>query len=90
MNYNPGINASALRIGQVLKIPALKTVNSYRRKNDDQNIDFKDTYVIKQGDTLWSIALKYNVQVETLAVKNGIEVNSVLSLGQKLKVPIIN
>lgn len=90
MNYNPGINASALKIGQVLKIPALKTVNSYRRKNDDQNVEFKDTYVIKQGDTLWSIALKYDVQVETLAEKNGIEVNSVLSLGQKLKVPIIN
>lgn len=90
MNYNPGIKASALRIGQVLKIPALKTVNSYRRKNDDQNVEFKGIYVIKQGDTLWSIALKYNVQVETLAEKNGIEVNSVLSLGQKLKVPIIN
>lgn len=90
MNYNPGIKASALRIGQVLKIPALKTVNSYRRKNDDQNVEFKGIYVIKQGDTLWSIALKYSVQVETLAEKNGIEVNSVLSLGQKLKVPIIN
>ncbi|UTC78507.1 transglycosylase SLT domain-containing protein [Treponema sp. OMZ 799] len=90
INYNPGIKASALRIGQVLKIPALKTVNSYRRKKDDQNVEFNGVYIIQKGDTLWSIALKHDVQVETLAAKNGIEVNSVLSLGQKLKVPIIN
>ncbi|UTC65111.1 transglycosylase SLT domain-containing protein [Treponema sp. OMZ 788] len=90
INYNPGIKASALRIGQVLRIPALKTVNSYRRKKDDQNVEFNGIYIIQKGDTLWSIALKHDVQVETLASKNGIEVNSVLSLGQKLKVPIIN
>nr|WP_253687241.1 transglycosylase SLT domain-containing protein [Treponema sp. OMZ 792] len=90
INYNPGIKASALRIGQVLRIPALKTVNSYRRKKDDQNVEFNGVYIIQKGDTLWSIALKHDVQVETLAAKNGIEVNSVLSLGQKLKVPIIN
>ena len=90
INYNPHIKPEALQIGQVLKIPALKDVKSYRRKEDDQNMEFKDTYIIKKGDTLWSIALKYNVQVETLAEKNGIEVNSILSLGQKIKVPIID
>ncbi|WP_255818742.1 lytic transglycosylase domain-containing protein [Treponema putidum] len=90
MNYNPNVKPSALKIGQVIKIPALKTVASYRNRKDDQNVEFTDVYVIKKGDTLWSIALKYNIQVETLAEKNGIEVNSVLSLGQKLKVPIIN
>ena len=90
INYNPNIKPEALQIGQVLKIPALKDVKSYRRKEDDQNMEFKDTYIIKKGDTLWSIALKYNVQVETLAEKNGIEVNSILSLGQKIKVPIID
>ncbi|UTC67587.1 LysM peptidoglycan-binding domain-containing protein [Treponema sp. OMZ 789] len=90
MNYNYNVKPTALKIGQVLKIPALKTVTSYRRRRDEQNVDFNDLYTVKKGDTLWSIALRYNVQVETLAEKNGIEVNSVLSLGQKLKVPIIN
>lgn len=84
---NPGIRAESLRIGANILIPALNEVAAYQGKTDSPHIQFTDTYLVKKGDTLWSIALAYNVQIETLAEKNGIEVDSVLSLGKSLKVP---
>lgn len=89
IDYNPGIKPSSLRVGQVLQIPALKSVTAYIGKKDNSTLNFNGTYTVKKGDTLWSIALKYKVQVEMLAEKNGLDINSVLSLGKTLKVPIL-
>ena len=89
LKYNPKINSRALKVGQDLYIPAVKSVTAYTRKNEPQNLNFNGRHKIKRGDTLWSIALKYKVEVELLAEKNGINVNSILSLGQVLKVPIL-
>lgn len=89
LDYNPRVSASTLRIGTVIRIPALKTVETYAGKKYDSNLDFSGQYIIKKGDTLWSIALKYNIQVEMLAEKNNMNINAVLSLGKTLKVPIL-
>ncbi len=88
LNYNPGISARSLQIGQKLLIPALKSVATYKGKKSSKKIALKAKYKVKKGDTLWSIALKYNIPVEILAEKNGLTVNSILSLGKVLKVPI--
>lgn len=45
------------------------------------------TYVVRPGDTLWSIADKYNVSVETLRRANGIY-SDMLRVGQLIKIPI--
>ena len=42
---------------------------------------------VVQGDTLWSLARRYGTTPERLAVANGIGVNAILSLGQRLRVP---
>lgn len=89
LQYNPGTKASALKIGKKMVIPALKEVSAYQGKKDPDTLDFSGTYLVKQGDTLWSIALAYDVQVETLAERNNIEVNAVLKLGKELRVPIL-
>jgi membrane-bound lytic murein transglycosylase D len=89
LQSNPGVRASALKIGTKLVIPALKEVAAYSGKRDSANRAFDGTYTVKQGDTLWSIALAHNVQVETLAERNGLEVQSVLRLGKTLRVPIL-
>lgn len=89
LEYNPGTKPSSLKIGQTLMIPALKEVKAYAGKKDPENLNFSGTYLVKQGDTLWSIALAYGIQVETLAEKNNIEVNGTLKLGKALVVPII-
>lgn len=43
-------------------------------------------HTVKQGDTLWAIAKKYGTTVEKICHDNNIKENSILSLGQKLKI----
>lgn len=45
------------------------------------------TYVVQAGDTLWSIANKYGVSVETLRRANGIY-SDMIRVGQLIKIPI--
>ena len=46
------------------------------------------TYVVKKGDSLWSISRKYNVKVQYLCEINNIEENDILSIGKTLIVPM--
>lgn len=43
---------------------------------------------VEKGDTLWGISRKYGVTVSELCLANGINENSVLSIGKELIVPI--
>ena len=63
-------NAS-LAVGQKLKIPIIK--------------DNSNTYVVKKGDSLYSIALKFNTSVDNLKSKNYLKSNT-LQIGQILKI----
>lgn len=45
-----------------------------------------DVHVVKSGDTLYAIALKYHVTVEKLCQLNHITEDTLLQLGQKLRV----
>lgn len=49
-------------------------------------INMEDYYVVKKGDSLWSIASKYNVSVDELKTLNKLSSNN-LSIGQLLKLP---
>ena len=89
VNYNEGLKPETLKIGKTILIPALKSVGAYAGKGAAQAGNFDGTHTIQKGDTLWSLALKYSVSVELLAQKNNLTVNSVLKLGNTLKVPIL-
>lgn len=67
-----GLTGDALSIGQVLLIPA--------------NTPTTNTYTVKSGDSLWSIAKKYNTNVDTLKSLNGLTSNG-LQIGQTLRLP---
>lgn len=71
-NYNK-LTSNLLSIGQVLKIPQGKT--------STENI-----YTVKKGDSLWTIANRYNTTVEKIKVLNNLTSN-LLSIGQQLKIP---
>lgn len=75
VNYND-LATTNLSIGQQLLIPVQKT-------NETQ------TYIVKSGDTLYSIASKYGISVNTLKNYNNLTTN-VLSIGQKLNIPVIS
>lgn len=72
VNYND-LATTNLSIGQQLLIPVQKT-------NETQ------TYIVKSGDTLYSIASKYGTSVNSLKNYNNLTTN-VLSIGQKLNIP---
>ncbi len=85
---NPGISADKIRIGQTIIIPHLKgSAPAASSTKSGETLVFDSTYTIKKGDTLWDISLMFNLQPDLLAEKNGITIESVLRIGQKLKVP---
>lgn len=89
LEYNPGVSPRTLQLGKKLVIPAIKEVAAYAGKKERENLNFSGTYHVRNGDTLWSIALAHGIQVETLAEQNNIAVNSILKLGKQLRVPIL-
>ena len=66
------ISSNLLSIGQILKIPTQST---------DSNV-----YIVKKGDSLYSIANKFNTNVSEIKTLNNISSN-LLSIGQTLKIP---
>ena len=49
--------------------------------------EVKNVYVVKKGDTLYSIAREYAVAPNELAMFNGIENPAQISIGQTIKIP---
>lgn len=70
------LTSNSLSIGMVLKIPLYSN-----KKNEETNV-----YVVKSGDSLWSIARKFNSTVDEIKRLNSLQSN-ILSIGQRLVVP---
>ncbi len=66
------LTSDILNIGQTIYLPGIEDLSS-------------DTYTVKSGDTLYSIAFKYNLSVDELKELNNLTSDS-LSIGQVLKV----
>jgi len=65
-----------LSIGQIIKI--LKG-----------NLPAADStmYIVKKGDTLWTIAQQYNLTVNSILANNNISNSELISIGQEMKIP---
>lgn len=70
------LTSNSLSIGMVLKIPPYSN-----KKNEETNV-----YVVKSGDSLWSIARKFNSTVDEIKRLNSLQSN-ILSIGRRLVVP---
>lgn len=67
------INDNIIVVGQELIIPS------------DYNVDSNNIYIVEAGDTLYSIARKYNTTIKDIMDKNNLTSN-ILSIGQELKI----
>lgn len=67
------ITTDSLAIGQIIKLPSTNSTVS-------------DTYIVKKGDSLYSIARTYNTSVDKLKEINNLTSNA-LAIGQVLKIP---
>jgi membrane-bound lytic murein transglycosylase D len=101
--YNPGIKNRYLKIGETVIIPAFKETGPYTGSTGvggtnvpaqqgalpRQGAAFGGTHLVVKGDTLWSLAIRYQVDPQVLAEENGMDLNQILSIGKALKVPIM-
>ncbi|MBC8591018.1 LysM peptidoglycan-binding domain-containing protein [Wansuia hejianensis] len=79
MAVNPGIDPNNLQIGQIICIPKGSTPPGCPPGTF--------SYTIKQGDTLYNLARRYNTTVEAImAVNPGIDPNN-LQIGQIICIP---
>lgn len=72
-----------LSIGQIIKIPESTSIVT---PSEDEIINEKSVYVVKAGDTLYSIAKSFNTTVDNLKELNGI-VSDILTIGTSLFIP---
>jgi len=85
-----GLRSHNIRAGKTLILPGgveqpsltAHQVAMTRARLDGEPVE----YVIQQGDSLWSIARRFNVSTKQLLAWNGISANAYIQPGQKLKV----
>ena len=76
LNY---LKSDVLQVGQVIRIPEVYT------KEDEYYLPVFTNYVVKKGDTLYLIAGKFNLSVDTLIQDNALK-NNTLNVVQNLKI----
>ena len=77
---------NVLSIGQVLNIRVPTETLVEECYGEDYNPPSKDIiYTVKKGDSLYSIANKYNTSVDNIKTKNNLKTNN-LTIGQQLKI----
>lgn len=88
--FNPGISGRYLQIGETLAIPsARETPPLPPEESPPEDHRFAGRHIVKRGETLWSVAIRYGLEPPVLARENGMELDHILPEGKLLKVPII-
>ena len=77
-------NPNLIYPGQIIKIYEDK------RSVKKTDIDFSGTYIVRAGDTLSSIARRFDTTVDELAEVNNISDPNLIYVGEILKIPTIN
>ena len=78
LNY---LKSTTITPGQVLRIPEMYTPES------EMMLPSYTNYIVKKGDTLYSIAKANNISVDTLIKDNALTSNN-LTIGQSLKIRV--
>ena len=71
------LSSNTLQIGQLLKLPG---------SSEENEIESENIYIVKKGDSLYSISKIYGISVDELKKANNLTSNN-LSIGQTLIIP---
>jgi LysM repeat protein len=85
-----GFPSDQLKIGQKLNIPSPTTVagkSNISQSPSPMQLDVDGKYVVRQGDSLYVIAKRFDVKQADLRDANGIENPDQLKIGQRLTIP---
>ena len=91
-----GLNTTMLYVGQKLTIPAGNSTGG-QGGADRGNVDRDQqvtvtyqTYTVKAGDSIWSIAGTFSIPQNELMKANGFHSGTVLHIGQSVKIPVVH
>lgn len=83
------LKSTNIQVGQKLKVYPPENQNVSDRNNSNNkpasSSNSTTTYTVKSGDSLWSIAKKFNVTVDHIKKLNNLK-NNDIKVGQKLKI----
>jgi LysM repeat protein len=90
LDANPGVDPKRLKIGQKLHLPAAATSASATATMpgaaDTSSAGGEQTYKVKSGDTLTSIAKHFHVSIKAIQSANNLTTTR-LNVGKVLKIP---
>lgn len=81
------VNTNSLSVGQVIRVPRDGSPLVTATPPPTATPAFRTTYVVQPGDTLFAIALRFNVTVQQLAEVNNIRNINRINRGQVLIIP---
>jgi len=83
LEHNKQLNPKNLRIGAIVKIPSNNNNISVQSSKKSWEKDNKAVYIVKKGDTLYSIAKKYSISVDEIKKQNELKNNN-LTIGMPI------
>lgn len=81
------INTKMSKNCNISLIDNIKNIEKEKNKDDYDSLIL---YIVKQKDTIWNIAKKYNSTVEQISMINGIEDTNKINIGQRIYIPKFN
>lgn len=76
-----------IRVGLKLKLPS-SALNNSERKDSSKKVNSKKVHVVKKGESLLQIALKYDVSLSQIKNKNNLKNGSKILAGEKIEIPV--
>jgi LysM repeat protein len=76
-----------LQIGQMLHLPSIGGIGGPVEEIGATAVAGKQRYTVAAGDTLFTIALRYNITWQEIAAANGLQEFDLLQIGQEIALP---
>jgi len=88
LSVNNAYDGDILYVGDIIKIPKSNNSSSPGDDASDSAYITYTTHTVKNGDTLWNIAIKYGIPYSELLEVNSLNESSYIYTGMKLTIPV--